>query len=134
MALIESIIGGGPHRWIRREARSGTVCVSNSLLMRPRAPFQSVPSGLEIVTATRNFGLRTLKRGDLVRKNEVGRRAAQVDKEDVSGPRPLGEITSDAHHRRDADAGGDENDAVRLCPVKSKFPDRAARLRSRRPS
>ena len=56
MALVESIIDGGPHRWILREAMLGTVSVSNSFVMRPRGPFQSVPSGRDIVTATCNFG------------------------------------------------------------------------------
>ena len=86
MAFVESIIDGGPHRWILREARLGTVCVSNSFVMRPRGPFQSVPSALEIVTATCNFGFNALKRGDFVRENEVGRSAARIDEEDVSGP------------------------------------------------
>jgi hypothetical protein len=44
MALVESIIKGGPHRWILLEPRLGTICVSNSLVTRPRGPFQSVPS------------------------------------------------------------------------------------------
>ena len=57
-ALVASIIGAGPQMWNLREARSGTVCVSNSLVSRPRGPCQSVPSAFVLVTATRSFGLR----------------------------------------------------------------------------
>ena len=56
-----------------------------------------------------------------------------VDKEDVSGPGPLREIPSDAHHRRDAHAAGDEDDAVRLCSGKRKLSDRASRFDLGRP-
>ena len=69
-----------------------------------------------------------LKRGDFVRENEISRRAAGVNKEDVSGPGSLREIASDAHHRRDPHASGDENDALRLGSIKREFSDRASRF------
>ena len=77
MAFVASIISGGPQRWILREARSGTVRVRSSEVIRPRGPFQSVPSALSMTTATRSLGLaRSSAATSVAKMNSAGGRHA----------------------------------------------------------
>ena len=75
-ALAASIIGGGPHRWTRRLAISGTERAMNSFEMGPVAPIQAVPSARDIVAATCKFACRFCRYSSSSRKtNSSGLRA-----------------------------------------------------------
>ena len=77
MALVASIIDGGPHRWILREARSGTSLREQFLRDASARALPVCPFRFEHRDRDVQLRIRALKRGDLVRKNEVGRSAAR---------------------------------------------------------
>lgn len=73
-------------------------------------------------------GIAGLGRGDGMTENQVGRGAAAVNEKDFARPRLLSEITGDAHHRRDADASANQDDALRLDASERELADRAPRF------
>ena len=51
---------------------------------------------------------------DFPAENVLLHRADSIEKENIARVRPVGQIPDDAHHRRDADAAANQDDAVRL--------------------
>src|SRR5215475_3026877 len=67
-------------------------------------------------------GIARLKLRELIAADEVARRAKAENEVDLAWPADIGEIARNAHHRRDAYAATDQDDAVRLFAAEAKSP------------
>ena len=74
------------------------------------------------------IGVAALELFNLPPEDEFVGRAGCVDEENLAGPGRIGQEAQDRHHRRDADAAGNQNDALSIAPGKGKTAEWSCNL------